>query len=98
MASRSRLQGKVFELRLRDNKESGARLGLVIPKRLAKRAVLRNRLKRLIREAFRVSRSSLPAKDLVFRLSRPLGKTPPDSDGNAVWRHDIESLLAGLKR
>lgn len=98
MASRSRLQGKVFELRLRDNAESGARLGLVIPKRLAKRAVLRNRLKRLIREAFRMSRPSLPAKDLVFHLARPLGNTSSDSELNAVWRREVESLLAGLKR
>lgn len=98
MASRSRLRGGVFELRYRDNGSAGARLGVVIPKRLAKRAVLRNRLKRLIRETFRISRSGLPAQDLVFRLSRSLGSESIDSDSNIAWRREIESLLAGLKR
>lgn len=45
-----------------------ARLGLIIPKRLAAKAVTRNTIKRVIREAFRLQRPHLPAKDIVFRL------------------------------
>lgn len=45
-----------------------ARLGLVIGKKLLKRAVDRNRLKRILRERFRQRRIGLPAFDLVVRL------------------------------
>ncbi len=45
-----------------------ARLGLIIPKRLAAKAVTRNAIKRVIREAFRLQRPELAHKDLVFRL------------------------------
>lgn len=45
-----------------------ARLGMVIAKRFAPRAVTRNALKRVIREAFRARRLALPANDYVVRL------------------------------
>ena len=47
---------------------AGARLGLVIAKRYAPRAVTRNALKRVVREAFRAQRQALPARDYVVRL------------------------------
>ena len=43
-------------------------LGAMVPKRWAKRAVTRNAIKRVIREAFRHRRLDLPAKDYVVRL------------------------------
>jgi ribonuclease P protein component len=46
-----------------------ARLGLVVGKKLLKRAVDRNRVKRIIREQFRCLRTTLPACDLVVRLA-----------------------------
>ena len=46
-----------------------ARLGLVVAKKLLKRAVDRNRVKRVVREQFRLRRSALPAVDLVVRLA-----------------------------
>jgi len=49
-----------------------ARLGLVIAKRLAKRAVTRNAIKRVLREAFRHVRHDLPPRDFVFRLVSPV--------------------------
>src|SRR5690625_1450710 len=45
-----------------------ARLGMVVAKRMAPRAVSRNTIKRVIREAFRQRRHELPPRDLVFRL------------------------------
>ena len=48
----------------RPNTREVARLGLTISRRVAKRAVDRNRLKRLARESFRMQ-SSLPAWDFV---------------------------------
>ena len=44
------------------------RLGLIIGKKQAKRAVTRNTIKRIIRESFRVQQNRLPNRDIVFRL------------------------------
>lgn len=46
------------------NKQEFARLGLALSKKMIAKANDRNRLKRLIREAFRTSK--LPAIDLIF--------------------------------
>ncbi|MGG4775776.1 ribonuclease P protein component [Alcaligenaceae bacterium 429] len=45
-----------------------ARLGLIIPKRVAPLAVTRNQIKRILRDTFRKQRHQLPARDYVFRL------------------------------
>jgi len=52
-----------------------ARLGLVIAKRMAKRAVTRNAIKRVLREAFRHLRHILPPHSFVFRLVNPVAPT-----------------------
>jgi len=50
------------------------RLGLAIPKAYGN-AVARNRLKRLIREAFRINKAKLPrGVDIVFSARSALGK------------------------
>ncbi|MCX5465700.1 ribonuclease P protein component [Alcaligenes sp. SORT26] len=46
----------------------GARLGLIVPKRFANRAVTRNTIKRILRETFRHKREGLPNAAYVFRL------------------------------
>ena len=48
---------------------SGARLGLVVAKRFLRRSVDRNLVRRLAREAFRILRSRLVARDFVLRLA-----------------------------
>ncbi|MCW9046446.1 MAG: ribonuclease P protein component [Gammaproteobacteria bacterium] len=49
------------------------RLGLAISKKNAKRAVDRNRIKRLIRESFRQNLQMLPSVDLVI-MAKPVTK------------------------
>ncbi len=56
-----------FVLYARPNQISHARLGIVVAKRYAPRAVTRNTIKRVTREMFRLS--SLPAVDYIIRLS-----------------------------
>lgn len=48
--------------------DAPARLGMIVAKRLARRAVTRNTIKRVLREAFRAQRHALPQRDFVFRL------------------------------
>jgi len=49
-----------------DNAEIPARLGMAVAKKNAKRAVDRNRLKRLARESFRQHKQSLAGFDIVL--------------------------------
>ena len=49
-----------------------ARLGLIMAKRFAQHAVTRNALKRVVREAFRLQRLTLPPADYVVRLNKPI--------------------------
>ena len=53
-----------------DSSQSHSRLGLVISKKNAKKAVLRNRFKRIVRESFRANQKSLKNFDFVV-LARP---------------------------
>ena len=70
-----------------------ARLGVVVGKKLLKRAVDRNKVKRIIREQFRVQRPSLPACDLVVRLAAKPGLL----DGKLL-AGDFLALLDRLRR
>ncbi len=63
--SSGRLGGRCFHLRYAPNALGHARLGLAISKRVSKRAVERNRIKRLVRESFRQLRQQLPAVDVM---------------------------------
>jgi ribonuclease P protein component len=63
-----------------------SRLALVVPKRFAPRAVLRNRIRRLAREAFRLCQADIGAQDCVVRLVKAPGDTP-------VSRAELEALF-----
>jgi ribonuclease P protein component len=69
----------------------GARLGLVVAKRLLKRSVDRNLIKRLCRENFRLLRYRLPARDLILRLA----VKPKPLDRQALGE-EIRALLNKL--
>ncbi|WP_435104333.1 ribonuclease P protein component [Arhodomonas sp. AD133] len=63
-----RLADKHFTVLFRrrsDHPEADARLGMAVSRRVAPRAVDRNRIKRMVREAFRHRRHELPAVDVV---------------------------------
>lgn len=83
--------GLFFVLHFRENGLGRPRLGLVIPKKQARHAVLRNAIKRQAREAFRLKRAGLPALDLVLRLARPVSVMEKN-----CWRVEIEALFAQL--
>nr|WP_282452616.1 ribonuclease P protein component [Lysobacter sp. CAU 1642] len=87
-AARQRLPGRYFLLQWRHNESDGARIGLAVSRRVDRRAVGRNRIKRLLREAFRRTRAQLPAVDLVFVPKPEAGRAPSE-----VLRQDVEQLL-----
>jgi ribonuclease P protein component len=59
-----------FVLYTRPNQLPKARLGVVVAKRFAPRAVTRNTIKRVTRELFR--QTPLPTVDCIVRLSKPV--------------------------
>ena len=71
------------------NGEVFARLGIVVGKRVARRAVDRSLLKRLVRETFRRQQHELGGFDLLVRPRRVLS-------GNEVVaaREELRALLA----
>ncbi|MCP4514913.1 MAG: ribonuclease P protein component [Delftia sp.] len=76
-------------MRYRPNGLGEARLGLAISKRVSKRAVERNRIKRLLRESFRRVRHQLPPMDLlVMAREQAAGLPGPDllAEIDALWR------------
>ena len=62
-----------------------ARLGLIVAKRQLKRAVDRNRAKRVLRESFRHARRSLPAADIVVQLVSTAPVEAIAKSANELW-------------
>ena len=92
---RRAIRGKLLMLHYQPRPEGNieARLGVVVAKKLLKRAVDRNRVKRVVREQFRLHRSDLFGIDLVVRLA--VKPAPLDSAQLAV---DFRALLEKLQR
>ncbi len=70
-----------------------ARLGVVVAKRLAPRAVTRNTVKRVARELFRLS--ALPSVDCIVRLSRPVNARS-DSATHVLLKRTLREELSQL--
>ena len=98
MAARQVVRGQCFDLHYRGpGTGSCARLGLMVPKRLARAASLRNAIKRQGREAFRLMAVEIPPCDLVLRLTRPIKNVRAgDCAQRKLWRTEIEALLRRL--
>ena len=69
------------------------RLGLTVPKKALKRAVWRNRIKRLTRESFRHKQHELPPIDIVVIAKAGIGKLE-----NAEITQLLEKLWRTLSR
>ncbi len=81
--------GRCFTIRYRPNGLVYARLGLAVSRRVSRRAVERNRIKRLLRESFRRKRTYLPAVDfLVMARESASGRSGAEllADMDALWR------------
>jgi ribonuclease P protein component len=95
-ALRPRKRSRHFVLYVRENGGSRARLGLVIGKKFAPRAVERNLVKRVARELFRQRQRALGANDILFRLQArfPRTEVPTRTALTALCRTELSQLLA----
>lgn len=92
---RKAIRGKLLMLHYqpRASGSDDPRLGVVVAKKLLKRSVDRNKVKRIIREQFRCQRVNLPACDLVVRLA----VKPAPLDGKLL-ASDFLALIDKLRR
>lgn len=63
----------------RPNSLGHPRIGFVVSKKNIRQAVHRNRVKRIIRENFRLNQHNLPAVDIVVLARRGLGELERDT-------------------
>lgn len=89
-AEPARSSDRYFTVLARSSGRTAARLGLTIARRAAKRAVDRNKLKRLAREAFRL-KTTLPPWDFVV-----LARAGADRADRRVLRASLDRHFAQL--
>jgi ribonuclease P protein component len=75
-ASGRRIDDRYFGLRVKPNDLRYPRLGLAVAIKTAGNAVERNRIRRVIREMFRLAQHELPAVDIVVAAKFPAREAP----------------------
>lgn len=64
-------RGDALDLLAAPNGRDFPRLGMIVPKKVIRTAVGRNRVKRLLREWFRLGQTDFPGIDVIARLKAP---------------------------
>lgn len=88
-----RVSSKHFLILARGKNLPTARLGIIVAKKNVKLAVQRNRIKRLLRESFRLKQNTLPNLDLVV-----LAKKGVDRLDNPDCATELQYLWNKLSR
>lgn len=83
-----RVRDVYFTVAVRTNSANCARLGVTVSRRTSPRAVVRNRIKRQIRESFRMSKSGLPGIDIVV-----VANGPAAAAANPALKQSLVKLL-----
>ena len=98
-AKAQRFGNHSFTVLVRKNELDHPRLGMAISKKNAKRAVDRNRIKRIFRESFRINQHKLPSVDIIA-MSKPsalkLDKLEMRKQIDKQW-HFIRKKFASLE-
>jgi ribonuclease P protein component len=90
-----RLASPCFQAQYRFTDSGLACLGMAVSRRVSKRAVVRNRIRRIIRESFRLSRNGLPVCHVLL-----IARTDAAARSRTELRSDLDSIwqrLAALK-
>ena len=90
-----RISVRHFLAEFSPNEQATCRLGQAVSRRVSKRAVDRNRIKRLVRESYRHVRSELPCVDILM-----IARSSAVDTASADLREDLANLwkkLAALK-
>jgi len=85
-----RYASRFFQTQFRFTENDGARLGMAVSRRVSKRAVTRNRIRRAIRESFRLRRSDLaPVDVLLIAHPRAVAQSTVElrADLESIWQH-----------
>jgi len=88
LRSPRKLRGASTMLHLLAGRTGPSRFGIALPKRIARRAVDRNRVKRVAREAFRRHVIKEAGVDLVFAPRQPLSR-----DDETRWIAELRGFL-----
>lgn len=84
--------GRYFKLYYKPNDQGNARLGIIVSKKISKRANCRNYMKRIIRDTFCYQRLILKNYDLVVRVARFF-----DHDSYSVVSEELVKLMMHFK-
>jgi len=74
LASGKRLRRAGVSVQSEPNTLGCPRLGLIVPRRVVPRAVDRNRLRRVVREWFRLNQERLGSRDILVRFTERPGE------------------------
>ncbi len=89
----ARLSRAEFAVKLDENSGSGGRIAIAVPKRILKRAIDRNIVKRLIREEFRQNALRALPVDLLVTLRATAGVRPGEHATGKRQRRQLQSSL-----
>lgn len=95
-----RIDDRFFALRVKANGLPHARLGLAVAVKTAGSGVARNRLRRLIKESFRLAQHELPAVDIVVAAKFPAREVPAATLRDSLatlWKRVISSCASSSK-
>jgi len=88
-----RFAGKNLTVLAANNHKDYSRLGTAIPKKIVRRAIDRNRIKRVIRESFRVNQRSIAGYDVVVLANKGV-----ETKNNMELRNDLESHWVAISK
>jgi ribonuclease P protein component len=90
-----RISSRYFLAEYQPTQQDSARLGMAVSRRVSKRAVVRNRIRRVVRESFRLHRSQFPSLDILL-----IARAYAVAQTNGALRAELDSIwraLAALK-
>jgi len=82
-----KIRGEAIDFYVRANNKSHPRLGLAVPKKAIKSAVMRNRMKRLLRERFRKENTPLGGYDVIVMIKPGIIRFPASEYAGVVMQH-----------